>query len=353
MSEQNPTHKITVKFFLSLFVAMVAVSLIIGYVAAKYETQSFLRKNPQGSRVIQTIQTQTQAVASYVDVVNNEKGNVVGILNEKNNVTRNGVVLTADGIFVAPYNSNLKNSFSVITADGKLVNALLARAYPEKGVAFYRASGNFSAPQFPVSDQVMAGTEGIMIGISNNNTRIMVTPNIIQRASYEEALDDVVLREKQAKLVSEAAGEYLGAPLFDRQNNLLGIVVNTDKALLLPASEINTLLQDYLKHGAGMIVTLSDGLSGTWVNRPETDGKISSAFSVTSVARNSLFDKAGLNNNDLILGVNDKTFPTVQLWGAFLESARSIKVVTLDVMRGNQSLKIPVTITIQNATEQQ
>lgn len=351
MNNQRPPYTITVKILLITLVVFVVLGLLAGIISAKFETQTFLKKNPQGSRVVQTIQTQSQVESSYVGVIDAEKGNVVGILNEKNTVIQIGTVLTADGVFLTPYVPNPKNSLSVVLADGKIVSALLVRVYPEKGVTFYRAGGSFSAPQFPASEAVVPGTEGIIIGLINNSSRVNVFSGMVQRFSAEETLDEVVFRERQALLAFAPGNEFFGAPIFDRQRNLMGVVVNAEKGLVLPISEINLLLQDYLRHGVEVAVSLFDGLVGSWAYQQTPEGKMSAAFEIESVVKNSVFAKAGLESGDAVYSINDKNFPTAQLWGTFLESARSAKPVTIGITRGTEALKIPVTITIQNATQ--
>jgi hypothetical protein len=352
MNNQEHSYIITVKVILVILLVVVALGLVTGVISARLETQSFLRRNPQGTSVIQTIQTQSQVASSFSGVIDERKGGVVGVLDESKSVIRIGTILTADGVFITPSTSDQKETLSVIMADGKIDSAILVREYPEKGVSFYRVRSSFSAPQFLASEVISPGDEGIFIGLTDNNPRLAIFPGMIQRISTEENMDGVVFRERQAKLVFRPGNEFFGAPFFDKQNNLLGIVVNAEQSLLLPISEINFLLQDYLKHGAESVVTLFNGLSGSWVMRENSDGKMGASFKINSIEKNSLFAKAGLTNNDIIYSINDINFPDIQLWGAFLESARSSKTVTLGIARKNEILKIPVTIIIQNATQQ-
>lgn len=345
MNEQKQPYTITVKALLITLVIITVLGLIIGTVAARLETQAFLKKNPQGDRVVQTIQTQTQGASSFFDVIDSEKGNVVRVLDENNNFVQFGTVLTVDGIFITPMIANQKRSISVMLVDGKIISALLVRVYPEKGISFYRAGGSFSAPQFPASETILAGTQGVVVG-STGSSGPTVIPGMVEYFSAEESLDNLIFRERQIVLATRPSNNYLGAPFFDAQRNLLGVVVNTGKGIVLPASEINFLLQDYLKHGAEETVVILSDLNGAWTIHQGLDGKTSPAFKLDTVGKSSDFAKAGLENGDIINSVNDKTFPTVQLWGTLLEGARSGKPVTLGVIRGKDSLKIPILISI-------
>jgi len=342
----------SVKAILLTLAVILGIAAIVGTVAARLETQAFLKKNPQAARVVQTIQTQSSDATSFVSVIEAEKGNVVGVLDSKNSVAQLGVALTADGLFITPVDAEQKNSVSVLLADGKIVNAARLRVYPEKGMALYRASSAFSAPQFPSFETIATGTEGILVRLINNNARTAVFPGIVEFSSSEESLDSFTFRERQTKLAIAPGDEYLGAPFFDAQRNLLGVVVNGGKGIVLPVGEINLLLQDYLRHGAEEAVSILSGLDGAWVTQQNPNGKMGTAFSVEALNKNSVFAQAGLEKQDIIYAVNDKYFPTAQLWGTFLESARASKPVTLGVMRGKETLKIPVTVIIQNATQQ-
>lgn len=345
-------YTLTVKVILFVLIFIVIMGLLAGMISARLEINNFLKKYPQGSRVIQTVQTQTADGSSFISTIESEKGKVVGFLDQNKNIVKLGTALTADGLIVTPADGYDARSVSLLMADGRTVNGQRVRAYPEKGVIFYRVGNYFSAPQFSALEQIVAGTEGILIALVKNNARIAVLPETVEYFSTEETLDNAVFRERQLKLAVLPNSNYYGAPFFDAKHNLLGILVNREKGLVLPASEISFLLQDYLKHGDGETVTLFDGLVGTWINKESENGKFGASFAVEMVERNSVFAKAGLQSNDFIYAVNDKNFPTAQLWGTFLESMRAVKPVTLGVLRNNSALKIPISVIIKNAEQQ-
>lgn len=351
--ENKEPYSITVKAILIFVFIALLLGVGAGWMAARLETQAFLKNNPLGSKVIQTIQTQTADPDSYQGVVAAEKDNVVGLLDAKSQIVQTGTVLTADGLFVTPSSEITQRSVQVMLADGKIQSATRVRSFPEKGLIFYRVGGVFSAPQFKTLEALSAGAEGVAIRLTSDNANVAAGSGMVEYFAQGEALDGYSFRERQAKLVASPGGRSTGAPFFDRQRNLLGVIADGEKGIVLPAEQIDFLLQDYLKHGAEESVSVLGGLEGSWVTQTVTDGNTVTGFSVEAVAKGSNFAKAGLIKQDLIVSLNDKTFPGTQLWQTCLENARAGKPITLGIIRNKETLKLPITIIIQNDAQQQ
>jgi S1-C subfamily serine protease len=347
MSE-NSQHTISVGALMVVLCGLVIVSLISGVLAANFIVKRELNKFSPGSKVIETVQTMSRVNSSFAKAVESAGRNTLGVLDDAKNIKSSAVVLTADGVVVAPNSDGSTKSINVALEDGTVVNARFVRLYPEIELAFYRINGSFTTLPFASDGDILTGEEGIAARIIGNASKIGVQRDFIEYLLPEGTTIKNVFVGKQAKLEKEFSGQYLGAPFYGADGELLGIIIDPTKGTMISASEIDFLLQDYLKHSSEEKVSVMNGIEGVWTTSVNESGKTDVVFSISSVVPRSVMSQAGVQNNDLIYSINDKVFPEAQMWETFLESARTNKPAILEIRRGIETLKILVTTSITN-----
>lgn len=345
MSE-NSKHTISVGALVIILCAIVVVSLISGALAASFIAKRTLSKFSPGSKVIETIQTLSRVNASFAQAVESAKRNTVGVLDDEKNIRSSAVVLTADGVVMAPNSNGSIKSINIAFEDGSIINARFVRLYPEKELALYKINGSFTTLPFTSDSDFLTGEEGIVARVISGVSRIGIQRDYIQYLLPEGSESKNVFIGKQAKIVGELSEQYLGAPFYNANGELLGVVIDSAKGIIISSNEIDFLLQDYLKNPSEEKVSIMNGLGGSWVTALDENGKTEVVFSVSSVTPRSAMSQAGVQNNDLIYSINDKVFPEAQMWTTFLESARSVKPVTLGIRRADKTLKVLVTISV-------
>jgi len=345
MNQKEP-YVISVKSILVIIVVLVAIAMIAAIFSAQYSVKKYIVKNSQNSNIVQTVQTNDK-YQTFSNVVTSEKGNVVGILNSTKEVVQQGVVLTSDGLFITPLNNVISQSPEVILSDGNVVTSVLIRTYPEKKMSFYKINRGFATTHFSTSEKVSVGTEGILLGVKGKRTNLVAFPEIISGLNIAAIKGEPIISERTATLSSRPDNNFIGAALYNIQSELMGVFIGHDENNILPIGEIDLLLQDLLKHPNGQNVEIMNGLVGDWIEYVSGQKK-NIGFEISTVGSGSVFDVAGLRISDIIVSVNNRFFPSVELWATFLESARSEKVVTLGVLREGETIKIPTTVIIQN-----
>jgi len=345
MSEDSK-YTISVGSLLVVLCAIVIVSLVSGALGANFFVKRALREFSPGSKVIETVQTLSRVNASFAKAMESARRNTVGVLDDEKNTKSSAVILTADGIIIVPNSDGSTKSVNVMSEDGTITNARFVRWYPERELAFYRLDGSFTTLPFSPNGDALTGEEGIAARVIGGLSKIGIQRDSIEYLLPEGTQNKNVFVGKRAKIGKELSTQYLGAPFYNADGELLGIITDPGNGIMISANEIDFLLQDYLKHSSEEKVFVMNGLEGSWTNLLDENGKKEVVFAVRSVTPNSILGKAGIQNNDLIYSINDKVFPGAQMWATFLESARSAKPVALGVKRADKTLKILVTPSI-------
>jgi len=331
-----------------VFCVIVIISLVSGVLGANFVVKRALREFSPGSKVIETVQTLSRVNSSFAKAIESARRNTVGILDDEKNIQSSAVVLTADGVILAPNNTGSTKSINVMFEDNTIINARFVRIYPEKGLAFYRINGSFTTLPFSSDGDVLAGEEGITAHIIGGVSKMGIQRNSIEYLLPEGTFDKNVFIGKRAKVEKELSEQYMGSPFYGADGELLGAVIDPEKGIIISANEIDFLLQDYLKHSSEESVSAMNGLEGSWATSLDENGKMEVAFVVRSVISRSVIGQADIQSNDLIYSINDKVFPGAGMWATFLESARSSKSVTLGIKRGDKTLKVLVAPSITN-----
>ncbi len=350
MSDQ-PLYLIPLRVVLLAFVGVLVAGALAGAGTAwvlvrRLGWQEPARIEGREQRVEQAprIKNSPAAVAEEV------QSGVVGILDTKGALVQTGVALTADGLLVTIANPGLPRVPQILLPDGKRVPAARVREYPEKGLLILRAAGTFPAPPLVADVSSIRGGNALVLraipaarapGIRPVTVEALLAATSTSQR-FPQGVGDVGV------LDHELSDAYLGAPAYDLSGSLLGLTVvnNTGSALLL-APDIDSALQDTLRHPEGEVVAVFGGLRGRWLQGDETTlgaAPDTQGLLVEAVSRETPTAVSGLRARDVIVGVDEKSFQGVSaLWAIFLEGARNKKPVTLDVRRGEQELQIIVT----------
>jgi len=345
---QKSLYILTVRAILTVLVLVFLTGALGGAISSWLVTKNLLRGQGGGNRVIERVETVSGSADVFASVVNNVKSGVVGLMNDNGQMIETGVVLTADGIMVAPNNSALPRSPQVLFADGSVKPAAFLRAYPEKGVVFMRLSGNFPPPVIAADDMLSSARQGVFIRTVPGASRIGARNAVIENFSYGGKSKNLAW-EKYGKLVQSPGNNYYGSPMFSDNQELLGMLVDYEEGTVLPASELNSMLQDLLKYPTNETVSVMKGLEGQWkTQQTPNKEKIESVFEVSTLSASSIFAN-GLKNGDSIVAINDKPFPSATLWFSVLDGARTGKTVSVTIRRDNQEQRVVVNPTIEDA----
>jgi S1-C subfamily serine protease len=340
---------------LRIVLLVLAVVFVVGGVGGATAAWIFVRRalpeGTGGARIVERVERVSGTTSSFADVAEKVRAGVVGLLDEHGTLLQNGVVLTADGLLLSPSRAGAARPPRVLLADGSTVPAAFLREYPEKGVALYRVSGSFPAPRLALDVPLQPGTAGVAVRAVPSTGSTAALPVTV------EALVSLAAAKSREQPSVERVGivrptldrAYHGAPAFGADERLLGLVlVDADGSVVLPVSDIDVVLQDILRHPTGETVSVLGGMRGVWLSREElTKRSIKNAeraFLIEAVPTGSPTGEAGLKAQDVITGVDGKGFPAAgHLWGVLLEAARSSKPVTLDVRRGEETIKVGFT----------
>lgn len=322
-----------------------------GAITSWWVVGALLRDVPKRPDVAERIErVESAGGVKFSEVLERFRGNVIGVLGSGGEIVQTGVVLTADGIAVTPSGRDSLSSPRVVLADGTETPAALLREYPEKGLTYYRLSGKFSAPQFANDVPLTPGTEGVLLRQSRSTSL-----GAARRASVEyvapppRAVQEVLLGSEKVGVLEKAPdASYHGAPFVSGDGRLLGLVnVSREGGYVLPAADVNLLLEDVLRHPTGGAVSVLGGIRGVWVSGEEAKRVAPSsplAFVVENVAARSPSGSAGLKTQDVIVGADDKVFPAAgSLWAILLEGTRAQKPVTLNVRRKGETISVVFT----------
>lgn len=347
--KEKESYIISVKVIFSILLVLAVFTVFVAFFSAQYVVKRYLAKNPQNGRIIQTVQT-NNSYQSFSDVVDSEKGNIVGILNDDGEIVQQGVVLTSDGLFITPLKNDIDRTVDVVLSDGNVVNSILVRTYPEKKIGFYKINRNFSTPHFSASENISVGVEGVLLGLKKKQPNMVAFPGLIKSIDTSLTKGDPIFGERLANFSTQPTKNFMGSALYNIKSKLMGIFIDYESANILPIGEIDLMLQDLLKHPDGQSVKVMNGLVGDWIENV-SEQKKNAAFEVSAVDPKSVFYEAGLRKNDVIVSVNNRLFPSAELWATFLESARSVKSVSLGIQRGEEALKIQTNVIIQDGKE--
>lgn len=345
---ERPIYLLPVRVVIAVLALVFVLGGLGGGTVAWFLVPRLLRDSTSGARVIERVEKVTEGDQDVLArVADQAKGGVVGVVDARGTLLQTGAVLTADGLLVTPTITPLPRSLQVLRSDGTTVPAAQLREYPEHGLLFLRIPGSFPAPRLVTDTPVLPGTTGALLRRAPR-----ATTHAVQKVTVTSlALPDATRKlerpgvEQWGILTAVDDRLYHGAPLFAADGRLVGMtVIDREGSAVLLASDLDLVLQDLLRYPTGESVSVLGGMRGTWlVGEDAKRRSVSSALAylVEAVARESPAGRAGLRAQDIIVGINEKPFPTAgRLWAVFLEGARSQKPVTLDVRRGDAELQV-------------
>lgn len=342
---QKKVYFVSIRVFLFILGAIILAGGMGGAFSSYFVVRSLISTFPEKERFVERVETAVSREGLFEQAIEQGKQSTVGILDEEKNIIQQGAVLTADGIIITTSNAVLRRSSGVMLHDGTVRKVSFLREYPERNLTFLRASGSFSAPQFFGENSLKPGIEGLIMRIISSPEKFSVRKVFLESfASVDIASDKESALEKHGVAdINKAGFQFKGSPLINGQKQLLGMVIDAERGLILPVSEINLLLQDYLRNLNGEIMEVHDGLKGHWVAASQGNGS-GINFIIDSVDPQSVFFRDGIRKGDIIISMDGKPFPSAVLWTTFLEAKRAKKPVAISIVRGGREIKLDLEI---------
>jgi putative serine protease PepD len=272
-----------------------------------------------------------------------------------------GVVLTADG-FIVTNNHVVANAsnVTVIFADGRKASASVVGTDPRTDLAVIRASGvsDLKAATFGSSSKIQVGDTVLAIG-SPLGLEGSVTAGIIS------AKDRTIRAGGGGEGPSPFGGQQSGgatsmsgllqtdAPI--NPGNSGGALVNTNGEVIGINSAIATQGQGSGNIGLGFAIpsdkakqVAEDLMAGRKVSHPALGVSVADAENggalVSSVAENSAAAKAGLQQGDVVTGMDGRTIGDSDDLVAAVQSGTVGQKMTIDFTRSGAKKQVTVTL---------
>lgn len=240
----------------------------------------------------------------------------------------------------------------VILEDGTTYPATLVGQNEPTDIAVLRIEAEedvvFSAIQAGDSDRIRVGEMVMAIG-SPFSLSSTVTQGVISQKGRSESFLPIVDFIQTSAAINPGNS---GGPLIDLEGRLIGI--NT---LIRTAGGMNqgnigigfAVPSNTALRAAELIIGGTEGVEFSWLGVVMQDTR--EGVLLTRIVKDSPADDAGLQPGDLVRRVNRTQVRSSQEISSIVRLGRPGDVLTLEVLRNNESLRIPVTTTLMPQTE--
>ncbi len=265
-----------------------------------------------------------------------------------------GVVIDKDGYIVT--NSHViqnAKSIEVTLRNGNEYKAKLIGSDEDKDIALLKiepkSSETLTVATFGDSSKLVVGDKAVAIGNPLGELGGTVTDGIISALDREVNVDNKTMNLLQTDAAINPGNS--GGGLFDGQGNLIGIVVakaSGDSStgsveglgFAIPINDVQDILSDLKEYGyvkgkpAEIGVTLQDYMDMVYVY---------------SVSENSPADKAGLEEGDKIMKINDEKVESSSDVKKAVTNSKAGDKLVFEIERNGKTQK--VTVTVQEASK--
>ncbi len=240
------TRKLFVIFFIIAFfvgaVGSIVISrFVIPYLATMPKLQGLNRLATNSPIIVnRREEVQLNEGVNLIDLIK-QAGNVtVSIFDSKNNFLGNGVIVTSDGLIMAP-NSVIQNqvSVNVTTSDGQKLVATVKNQDPVSGLTLLTipATGLPTA-QFDDASKLETGHRVIFMGRSNAAFQHQAMAGFVTQSLANQ------LGPKQISTDAVISADYFGGPIVNLNGRVVGLAVNNNQNII--GENLKTVLNNYL-----------------------------------------------------------------------------------------------------------
>lgn len=349
----------------------------------KNEEKSSVEKNPEGKSWIQLAAREDGL--TIPEAVDKVMPAVVGISSEfqisdggyGNNwmfggqytqtqpatATGTGIVMTTDGYIVTnahvikDANYGLASGVSILLSDNTEYEATIKGYDEDTDIAVLKVNANdLTAAEFGNSDELQVGELVIAIGNPLGFELFgSVTCGIVSALNREITINDKNMSLIQTDAAINSGNS--GGPLINSYGQVIGI--NSAKmstnystggasveglGFAIPMTQAQTIIDDLINFGyvtgrpqIGITVSDIDEYTASLYNMPM-------GVYVRSVTPNGAADLAGIQEGDIIMGVNGEVVKTSTDLNALKDQHNAGDTITLNIYRGGKDMDIDVTL---------
>jgi len=269
-----------------------------------------------------------------------------------------GVVISHDGYIVT--NNHVVEGGDIITVDmdDEEYNAKIIGTDPSTDIALIKIDANgLKTVDFADSDDLAVGEWVAAVGNPFSYLNSTVTAGIVSAKGR-----DIDLLQRESDRFDRSIEEFIQTDAAINPGNSGGALVNTDGDLVgintaiatptgvyagygfaVPSNLVKRVVEDIKENGD--IERGRLGISGRTIDEiivRENDLTHDRGFLVEKLVEGSGAEMSGVVPGDIVIGANGKTVDNFEDLLDVVEIARVGDKITLDVIRKNKELKIPV-----------
>lgn len=340
MTDKHPTYILSVRSIGVAFLCILLAGALGGGIAAWVVVRR-IGVEDIGQRVIQRVEQPARDPSlHFARVVETVRPTVLGLLSGTGEFLGSAVVLTGDGLALSLLPSDRTIPRQAIRADGSLVPVAFVREYEELGLILFRVPGSYSAPQFMPAGDIRPGIQGIAVGLRSDADDVRTS-----LVSLESVFLPSADRTRQraglgplAVVTPPLESPFFGAPVWNGESQLMGVLLRDDEgSAIVMSGDLDTILQDTLRHPSGEEVRVLGGLRGSWISRRDAREQSlpgETAFVVETPPSALPAAADGLKRGDVVTSVGEEQLTQrTSLWSIFLAAVRDKQTLPLGVLR--------------------
>jgi S1-C subfamily serine protease len=269
------------------------------------------------------------------------------LVNGRQRQPASGLVFADDLVLTASHVLEREQDISIETHDKRTLAAQLVGRDPSSDLAVLRVANLGLTPPTRASEPARVGQLILAVGRSSSEGP-MASSGIVSAIGRPLRIGRGAVLESYIRTDATPYPGFSGGPLIDTQGAVLGMLTTgliNGLALAIPASAAwnvaETLAQQgYVKRGYL-------GISSQIVQIPpfQRAGRTQEhGLLIVKVDDNSPAQKGGMLMGDILVGIDGHAVSDSEDLHALLDGNRVGKTVPVDVIRGNQSVTLQVTI---------
>ncbi len=264
-----------------------------------------------------------------------------------------GVIIDPEGYVLTNFHVlHGGQRIEVILEDGTAYPATLVGKNEPTDIAVLRIESEeertFPTIEAGDSDKIRVGEMVMAIG-SPFSLSSTVTQGVISHKGRSESFLPIVDFIQTSAAINPGNS---GGPLIDIEGRLIGI--NT---LIRTAGGMNqgnigigfAVPSNTAMRAAELIIGGTEGIEFSWLGVVMQDTR--EGVLLTRIVKNSPADEAGLEAGDLVRRVNRKSIRSGQELSSIVRLGRPGDILTLEIIRNNRSMTVPVTTSLMPQTE--